>query len=179
MMDSSSLVGGYSPSFNGGMVRESGELEVENQGASLEELIRQMMSLSSYTNKLYLQSHLIHLNIEGPLFFPLHEFFKEQYESHISNFDLIAELIRSMNYLMPMCEKGLNSVCPMFNHVTSYEPRNMVTTYIQNIEQFGMAAKQVGETAEAAEAPDAENKMADLVNFAFKSSWMLKATLRR
>lgn len=179
-MDLSGLIqqsGSYSPVAGNNQEVEY-ELEVSTKGASLEELIRQLMSLASYTNKLYTQSHLIHLNIEGPLFFPLHDFFKEQYQSNIDNFDIISELIRSMNYLMPMCEKGLSSVCPNFQHVTSYDTRSMATTYIQNLEKLGMAAKEVGATARVVGAPDAENKMADLVNSCFKASWMLKATLR-
>lgn len=165
------------PTTRGEMVVVSEPVEVE-QGASVDTLIRQLMSLSSYINKLYIQSHLIHLNVEGPLFFPLHNFFKEQYASNIENFDTLAELIRSMNYLMPMCEKGLDSACINFTHVKSYDARSMVTTYLNNLEELGMAAKEVGNTAKTVEAPDVENKLADLVNFCFKSSWMLKATLR-
>jgi hypothetical protein len=39
-------------------------------------------------------------------------------------------------------------------------------------------AKEVTETAKTVEAPDVENAMAELVNFCFKSAWMLKSTLR-
>lgn len=169
--------GSYPPATEGNREVEY-ELEISTKGASLEELIRQLMSLASYANKLYTQSHLIHLNVEGPLFFPLHDFFKEQYQNNIDNFDIISELIRSMNYLMPMCEKGLSAACPEFQHVTSYDTRSMVATYIQNLEKLGMAAKEVGATARVVGAPDAENKMADLVNACFKASWMLKSTLR-
>lgn len=154
-------------------------LESEEEcGMPLSELIRQMVSLSSYLDKLYTQAHLIHLNIEGPLFFPLHEFFKQQYTQLVEEFDTIAELIRSMDYLMPMCEKGLNAACPRFTHVKSYNSREMTTTYLKNLEQCGMMAKEIVESAREVEAPDAENLLANTVNFCFKSAWMLKATLR-
>lgn len=150
----------------------------ETTGASLGDLINQMVSLCSLLDKLYMQSHLIHLNIEGPLFFPLHAFFKEQYTQLVEEFDTVAELVRSMDYLMPMCERGLNNACPKFIHVKSNDARDMSTVYLRNLEQCGMMAKEIIEVAREVEAPDAENLLANTVNFCFKSSWMLKATLR-
>ena len=140
------------------------EIEDEKE-ASVGDLINQLVSLCSYLDKLYMQSHLIHLNIEGPLFFPLHEFYKEQYTSLVEEFDTLAEFVRSMDYLMPMCERGLNASCPKFNHVKSYDAREMM-------------AKEAVKTAREVEAPDVENALADTVKLCFKSSWMLKSTLR-
>jgi starvation-inducible DNA-binding protein len=153
------------------------EIEDEKE-ASVGDLINQLVSLCSYLDKLYMQSHLIHLNIEGPLFFPLHEFYKEQYTSLVEEFDTLAEFVRSMDYLMPMCERGLNAACPKFTHVKSYDAREMSTTYLKNLEQCGMMAKEAVETAREVEAPDVENALADTVKLCFKSSWMLKSTLR-
>ena len=89
---------------------ETGERDMPEFNGSREPavdvLIENMVSLCSYLDKLYMQAHLIHLNIEGPLFFPLHTFFKEQYTQLVEEFDTIAELVRSMDYLMPMCERG-------------------------------------------------------------------------
>ena len=51
----------------------------ESKEPAVDVLIENLVSLCSYLDKLYMQSHLIHLNIEGPLFFPLHKFFKKQY----------------------------------------------------------------------------------------------------
>lgn len=146
--------------------------------ASVGDLVNQLVPLCSYLDKLYMQAHLIHLNIEGPLFFPLHKFYKKQYTQLIEEFDIIAELIRSLDYLLPMCERGLSTACPKFNHVKSYEARDMSTVYLKNLEQCGMLAKEIVEVARDAEAPDVENALADTVKFCFKSSWMLKSTLR-
>ena len=84
---------------------ESEEGNEENK-ASVQDLISGLVSLSSYLHQLYVQSHLLHLNVEGPLFLPIHEFLKEQYNAHIDQFDKIGEFIRSMDFLMPMCERG-------------------------------------------------------------------------
>lgn len=146
--------------------------------ATVEELINQLVAMGSYVNQLYLQSHLIHLNVEGPLFLPIHEFLKTQYDAHITQFDTLAEFVRSMDYLMPMCAKGLQGAYKNFKHVKSYDAREMLTIYAKNLEAGGMMAKDLGTTAKEVQAPDVENYAADLVGQMFKAAWFLKATLR-
>lgn len=146
--------------------------------ATVEELINQLVAMGSYVNQLYLQSHLIHLNVEGPLFLPIHEFLKTQYDAHITQFDTLAEFVRSMDYLMPMCAKGLQGAYKNFKHVKSYDAREMLTVYAKNLEAGGMMAKDLGITAKEVQAPDVENYAADLVGQMFKAAWFLKATLR-
>jgi DNA-binding ferritin-like protein len=53
----------------------------ESKEPAVDVLIENLVSLCSYLDKLYMQSHLIHLNIEGPLFFPLHKFLKNSIHS--------------------------------------------------------------------------------------------------
>lgn len=154
------------------------EQEVMIPKVTVEDLITQLITFGSYINQLYTQAHLIHLNVEGPLFLPIHEFLKEQYQTHIDQFDKISEFVRSMDFLMPMCARGLNANSKSFKHVKSYETREMLTTYMKNLEAAGMAAKEVGELAREIKAPDVENYMADIVGMMFKSAWFIKATLR-
>jgi len=173
----------YSGSFVTSPVAPQATLIIEEQEdvnpkVSVEELITQLITFGSYINQLYTQSHLIHLNIEGPLFLPIHEFLKEQYDAHIAQFDQIAEYVRSMDFLMPMCARGLQGACKGFKHVKSYEAREMLTVYLKNLEAAGMMAKDVGEMAREVKAPDVENYMADVVGAMFKAAWFLKSTLR-
>jgi DNA-binding ferritin-like protein len=159
----------------GMMVTEEQEVEPK---VTADELITQLVAMGSYLNQLYLQAHLIHLNIEGPLFLPVHKFLGKQYSAHIDQFDALSEFIRSMDYLMPMCAKGLQGAYKGFKHVKSYEAREMLTVYAKNLEAAGFMAKELVELARKVEAPDIENYLADLVGQMFKSAWFLKATLR-
>ncbi len=154
------------------------EQETEETGASVQDLISGLVTLSSYVHQLYVQSHLIHLNIEGPLFLPIHQFLKDQYEAHIAQFDALAEFVRSMDFLMPMCQRGLLGSYKGFKHTKSYETRESLTVYLKNLEACGFMAKDLGELAEEVQAPDVENYAADLVGAMFKASWFLKSTLR-
>jgi DNA-binding ferritin-like protein len=140
--------------------------------------IQQCISLCSYLKELETQSHLIHLNIEGPNFLGLHAFLKDQYEAHLGQFDTLAEFIRSMDYLLPMCGRGLADSGPGIQHVTSYKGTDMLATYYKNLEELGMKTKKLEPVAAKIGAIDIQNYMADLCGQAFKAAWFLKATLR-
>jgi DNA-binding ferritin-like protein len=154
------------------------EREDKEPEATADELIMQLVTLGSYVNQLYVQSHLIHLNFEGPTFLAIHNFLKDQYENHIEQFDAIGEFVRSMDYLLPMCAKGLESACKKFDNVKSYEGKDMLTTYLRNLETAAFMAKDVAATAKEVKALDIENYLADFVGRMFKAAWFIKATLR-
>jgi DNA-binding ferritin-like protein len=129
-------------------------------------------------SKLMIQSHLIHLNFEGPQFLAVHKFTKKQYEKHQEELDTLGELVRSLDFLLPMCENGLMKANKKLEHVKAYEGPAMLITYYKNLETYGMDAKRVGEVAKKIKAPDVENYCAELVGECFKSAWMIKAVLR-
>ena len=140
--------------------------------------IQQCISLCAYLKELETQSHLIHLNYEGSNFLGVHAFLKEQYEAHLGQFDTLAEFIRSMDYMMPMCGCGLKDAAPVMHAVTSYKGADMLGVYYKNLEELGMKAKKLEALAEKVHAIDIQNYMADLVGQAFKAAWQIKATLR-
>jgi DNA-binding ferritin-like protein len=140
--------------------------------------IQQCISLASYLKELQTQSHLIHLNYEGSNFLGVHAFLKDQYEAHLEQFDTLSEFIRSMDYLMPMCARGLADAGPGIQHVTSYKGNEMLAVYYKNLEELGMKTKKLEPVAAKVGAIDIQNYMADLCGQAFKAAWFIKATLR-
>ncbi len=140
--------------------------------------IQQCISLCSYLKELETQSHLIHLNYEGANFLGVHAFLKEQYEAHLEQFDTLGEFIRSMDYLMPMCARGLADASPGIQHVTSYKGTEQLAVYYKNLEELGMKCKKLEPIAQKVGAIDIANYLADLTGQAFKAAWFCKATLR-
>ncbi len=140
--------------------------------------IQQCISLCSYLKELETQSHLIHLNYEGSNFLGVHAFLKDQYEAHLEQFDTLAEFIRSMDYLMPMCGMGLADASPGIQKVTSYKGTEMLAVYYKNLEELGMKCKKLEPIAAKVGAIDIQNYLADLTGQAFKAAWFIKATLR-
>lgn len=146
--------------------------------ATPDNLVYQMVSFASYLYQLNIQAHLLHLNVECSNFLSVHEFLKEQYEQHTADFDRVAELVRSMDYLMPMCQCGLFDAFKKFPAVKTYDAREGLTLYTKNLEAGAMMAKDVTEAARQTEAPDVENYLAEICGNLFKGAWMMKATLR-
>lgn len=140
--------------------------------------IQQCIALSAYLKELETQAHLIHLNIECPDFISIHKFLGKQYEAHLEQFDSLAEFIRSMDYLMPMCGCGLKDAAPPLQAVTSYKGNDMLATYYKNLEQGANLCKKLEPIAQKIGAIDIANYMADLVGQMFKAAWFVKATLR-
>lgn len=142
-------------------------------------LISEMLQLLSFSEQLRVQSHLIHFNYEGANFTGIHAFLKDEYEMHQHHFDKLGELVRSMDYMTFMCMKGLLGAYKKFKHCESYDPKEMLLTYMQNLEDFAFMSKKVAKSAKKVDAIDIENYMAHLVEVSFKASWFIKATLRR
>lgn len=146
--------------------------------ANVENLIFDMVSFASYLYQLNIQAHLLHLNLECREFLALHDFLKEQYQQHISDFDTMSELVRSMDFLMPMCQCGLFDAYKKFKTTKTYEARESLILYTKNLEQGGMMGKKIVEMARQVDAPDVENHAATILGNLFKGAWMLKSTLR-
>jgi DNA-binding ferritin-like protein len=98
---------------------------------------------------------------------------------HQHHFDKTGELVRSMDYMTFMCQKGLMGAYKKFKNVESYDPKGMLLVYKDNLEDFAFMAKKVAKTAKKFDAIDVENYMAHLVEVSFKASWFIKATLRQ
>ena len=137
-----------------------------------------LIKLASNAFQLYIQSHLIHLNYEGEDFLAMHKFLKKEYEQHTEAFDKLSEYVRSLDFMMPMCHKGLLSACKSMKMVDSYSGRSMLLTYLRNLEEFGFQCKGGINIARKANAPDIENYLSELVGDSFTSAWKIKATLR-
>ena len=141
-------------------------------------LANELIKAASYLAHLQIQSHLVHLNFEASNFISVHQFTEKQYRKHQKQLDRVGELIRSLDYLLPQCAKGLLGACKGFSHIDSYDPGEMLMTYRDNLEAFGMNCKKIIKLAQREEAPDVEHYFAKLVEEMFTASWMIKSTLR-
>jgi DNA-binding ferritin-like protein len=140
-------------------------------------LVGGLLRLAGHAKAMELMSHLVHLNFEGREFLEVHGFLKERYEAHLAQFDVLTELVRTLDYLVPV---GLNCSMSQLPYQLSDESTGaaMLLQYLRNTEAFGMGAKELVKLAREADAPDIENYGAELVADAYKTAWFLKAILR-
>jgi DNA-binding ferritin-like protein len=150
----------------------------QEPSTGVDELVCKLIDLAEQAKALELLSHLVHLNYEGAQFLSVHEFLKGRYETHLQQFDGLAEFVRTLDYLVPVCLNcGLEKLsCPL-PELEAGSERHLLA-YLKNLEAFGMAAKELVEVARSAEAPDVENYGADLVADSFKAAWFIKSLLR-
>lgn len=141
-------------------------------------MIKQLIMLASFLKEMETQAHLIHLNYEGDNFLEVHRFLKDQYEVHLEQFDTVAEFVRASDFWMPMCACGLKDALPCFANVESYDGREMLGVYYQNLDDLSDLARQIEPAAQQVGAIDVANYMADLVAASSKAAWFVKATLR-
>jgi DNA-binding ferritin-like protein len=150
----------------------------KSKGNDVGGFIQQLICLAAYVHQLQVQSHLFHLNLEGPNFLSLHKYLGKQYKKHLEQFDVLGEYIRSMDYYLPSCHEGLMSASPEFSHCKNYKTNESLNTYYKNLENLGMKSKKMIDVARKINAPDIENYLAELVGDAFKDAWFIKAILR-
>ena len=153
------------------------------QGESYEDKVgaigEKLVLLAAFAKELQTQSHLIHFNYEGSNFLAVHQFLKDQYELHTEQFDTLGELVRTLNYWMPMCSKGLKeSLGPCFKHCDCYEGNAMLSTYYRNLESFSSMVKMVEPDAQETQHYDIANYLGELIGQIWKTCWMVKATLK-
>ena len=166
------------PTSQGDVEPVSNEPTPKSKKEGVGRLANALIDLCSQSAHLMLQSHLIHLNYESPNFFGVHKFTKKQYQKHQEQLDRLGELTRSLDFLLPQCEKGLLGANKKLKHVTAYDGAAMLITYYENLEAFGFAAKAVAKMAEKMDAFDIENYCGEVIEDCFTASWMIKSVLR-
>jgi len=163
----------------------TGELHIkvlpqeEGGQGNVPDLAQKLVLLASFVRELQTQSHLIHFNYEDQNFLAVHAFLKDQYEAHLGQFDKLGELVRTLDYWMPMCSCGLkDALGSCFKNVESYEGVEQLNTYLQNLEAFSNMLKMIEPAAAKCQAYDVSNYIGELLGDVWKACWMIKATIR-
>ena len=141
-------------------------------------LIEGMIKMCSHLMHCGVQACLLAVNIECKEFLSLNEFLYEQQCQHNKDFAKMAEKVRSMDYLLPMCQDGLLGAFPDFSKTDTYETYPAITNYMKNLEEGGFFAKDGWKMACAAEAPDIAACYSKIAGHSFDGAWHLKAMLR-
>ena len=67
----------------------------------------------------------------------------------------------------------------MFHDIKSYEARQMLMTYLANLDDFGAIAKQIWVMAHDSRAIDIGHEMEMIAHNCYKAAWQIKATFAR
>lgn len=126
------------------------------------------------TYKVMIKTHIYHWNVEGPLFYSVHNLTEGQYEDLFAAADDIAERIRALGVLAPLSSKGVldGSV------VTEAQPEDAIAMCQELADDHEAIAKRMKDLIAAAgdqNDPVTEDLITARSAFHEKAAWMLRA----
>lgn len=132
----------------------------------------------AHTFLLYFKAHSFHWNVQGPLFYPMHQFFGALYIQVFAEVDTTAEQIRALGEMAPGSIRDLLGILGTANDTNDIIPYNVTTMVGLLIEQNEMVLKSLYAAHDSA----AEEQHDGVVNFIeaaidahAKIAWQLKA----
>ena len=130
---------------------------------------------SSY--QLLLASQLVHWNVKGELFLPIHQLTEQHYQALFETLDMLAERMRALGTEVPT-----DGATKSFSVAAKLDGSSMVKMVDQLIAMHEDAAKSAREVAGFADEHDdpvTNDMMMDCLKFHEKAIWMLRAIVSK
>ena len=139
-----------------------------------------LSKLLADTYTLYLTTHNFHWNVTGPMFNSLHTMFMGQYTELWNAVDLIAERIRSLDFMAPGSYK-------QFQHLTSLpdvpvnppKAAEMIKILVEGHEAVAKTARSIFAIANKADDQPTADLLTQRLNIHEKTAWMLRSLLEK
>lgn len=138
-------------------------------------LIAEMLSeLTVQTYRTLLRSQVVHWNVAGPLFQPIHAMTEQHYNDLFAAIDQMAERIRSLGFSVPTGKSvvGLDKALSLGGKMTA---RSMVEELIEDHEALVRMIRESASEAEDLKDFVTHDLLTGRLAFHEKSVWMLKA----
>ncbi|GFE66112.1 Dps family protein [Litoreibacter roseus] len=151
------------------------ETEVNSGVRDVDALAKGLADVLADTYRLLFKSHAYHWNVEGPLFYSLHNLTEEQYENMFEAADELAERIRALGKLAPMTMKGIMdaSVIEDLDEVPS--AGKMCADLAADHERIAHRLHALIELADEHKDAVTEDLATERSAFHEQAAWMLKA----
>jgi len=133
----------------------------------------QPILVSSY--ELLLETHLVHWNVVGPLFAPVHELTEKQYEAIFANIDELAERIRILGRTTPDdARRGMRLEAALPADPSDID--GLLEGLIRQHEAIGQDMRKAADTAEEEDDIVTNDLLVRLITFHEKAIWMLRSS---
>lgn len=127
------------------------------------------------TYRLTFKSHAFHWNVEGPLFFSIHNLTEAQYEDMFAAADTLAERIRAIGQLAPMSLAQIIEHSVIEDDATSPTAGEMCNILAKDHERVAHRLHALIKTAGEHNDPVTEDLATSRAAFHEQAAWMLKA----
>lgn len=127
------------------------------------------------TYSLMIKTHAVHWNVEGPMFFAVHNLTEAQYVDLFAAADVIAERIRALGQLTPTSAKTLLSGSVVADITSPQDAPAWCGSLAQDHSAIAKRLHDVIDAAEEARDPVTADLATARAAFHEKAAWMLRA----
>lgn len=127
------------------------------------------------TYRLTFKTHAYHWNVEGPLFFSIHNLTEEHYEDMFGAADELAERIRAIGQFPPMQMKDIMGRSVIEDRDTTPSAGDMCEDLAADHERIAHRLHALIEIAGDSKDPVTEDLATERSAFHEKAAWMLRA----
>lgn len=127
------------------------------------------------TYRLVFKSHAYHWNVEGPLFYSVHNLTEEHYEDMFAAADELAERIRALGHLAPTSMTDIVARSRIEDKPGPLSTEEMVQDLAADHERLAHRLHALIELIEGRQDPVTEDMATARSAFHEKAAWMLRA----
>ncbi|WP_208351424.1 Dps family protein [Pseudaestuariivita rosea] len=127
------------------------------------------------TYRLIFKTHAYHWNVEGPLFYSIHNLTEEQYENMFEAADELAERIRALGHLAPMAMADIMKRSQIDDKDGAISAGEMVEDLAADHERLAHRLHALIELVEGRKDPVTEDLATERSAFHEQAAWMLRA----
>lgn len=127
------------------------------------------------TYSLLIKTHAVHWNVEGPLFFAVHNLTEAQYNDLFAASDVIAERIRALGQLTAMSPSALLKGSVVADVTRPHDAVSLCESLAEDHAKVAKRLHDVIEIAGDANDPVTEDLATGRSAFHEKAAWMLRA----
>jgi len=127
--------------------------------------------------ELLLASQLVHWNVKGELFLPIHQLTEQHYQALFETLDILAERMRALGTEVP--SGGATRSFSVTAKLDASSMTGMVDQLIAMHEEAATGAREVAGFANDADDPVTNDIIMDCLKFHEKAIWMLRAIVAK
>lgn len=127
------------------------------------------------TYELLLATQLVHWNVKGELFLPIHQLTDQHYNTLFETLDVLAERMRALGAEVP--SEGATKSFTVSCKLDGSSMPKMVDQLIAMHEAAAKSARETASFADDADDPVTNDMMMDCLRFHEKAIWMFRAIM--
>lgn len=141
----------------------------------IERVAQGLSDVLADTYQLTFKTHACHWNVEGPLFFSIHNLTEEHYEDMFAAADTLAERIRALGQFAPMQMKDIVGRSVIEDHTEVPSAGEMCEDLASDHERIAHRLHALIEIAGESRDPVTEDLATERSAFHEQAAWMLRA----